>query len=89
MPTVHVFVEGRVQGVFYRHSTVEAARALGLCGWVRNLPDGRVELEASGNKAKLEELVRWCRTGPPHASVTNVDAKWHDADSHDGGFHVR
>ncbi len=68
-------VSGRVQGVFYRTSTEAAARRLDLTGWVRNLPDGRVELVACGASAKLEELERWLWQGPPHARVEQVTAQ--------------
>ncbi|MGH9549651.1 MAG: acylphosphatase [Terriglobales bacterium] len=90
MPTVHVLVSGRVQGVFYRHSTREKAASLGLSGWVRNLDDGRVELEASGEKEKLAALVEWCRNGPPHARVDDLEASWSDNEAvQSGGFRVR
>ncbi len=68
-------VSGRVQGVFYRASTEAAARRLDLSGWVRNLPDGRVELVACGEEAKLRELERWLWQGPPHARVEQVSAQ--------------
>jgi acylphosphatase len=62
-----------VQGVFFRHSTREKANTLGVSGWVRNCPDGTVELEACGNEAAVEELIAWCRIGPPSASVSDVE----------------
>ncbi len=67
-------VSGLVQGVFYRAATQEAARRLGLTGWVRNLPDGRVELVACGDDARLAELEAWLWRGPPHARVERVEA---------------
>lgn len=63
---------GRVQGVCYRASTVEEARDRGLTGWVRNLPDGAVELEAQGDDARVAALLAWCAHGPPAARVTGV-----------------
>ena len=66
-------VSGRVQGVFYRSSTQQRARALGLCGWVRNRRDGRVELLASGPEEKLDELEKWLEIGPEYAKVTNIE----------------
>jgi len=73
---VHLLVSGRVQGVFYRQSTVDEARRLGLAGWVRNLPDGRVEVLAEGEREGLEALARFCRRGPPAARVDDVAAEW-------------
>jgi acylphosphatase len=73
---VHMFVHGRVQGVFYRANTKKAADGLGLAGWVKNCEDGSVEIHAEGDKKKLEELIEWCRHGPALASVSNVDLSW-------------
>ena len=71
---VHAIVSGRVQGVSYRASTADLGRRLHLTGWVRNLPDGSVELEAEGPDAAIAELLAWCTDGPPAARVTGVDA---------------
>jgi acylphosphatase len=65
-------VTGRVQGVSYRASTVDEARRLGLVGWVRNNPDGAVELEAEGEPAQIDALLAWCKHGPPSARVDGV-----------------
>ena len=73
---VHLFVHGRVQGVFYRAKTQKIAEGLGLTGWVKNCDDGSVEIHAEGNKEKLEELIAWCRRGPVLASVSNIDLNW-------------
>ncbi|KPA79715.1 putative acylphosphatase [Leptomonas pyrrhocoris] len=70
--THHIFVSGRVQGVFYRKHTARKATQLGVTGWVRNLPDTRVEILAEGTAAQLDALETWCRTGPPKAVVTDV-----------------
>ena len=72
LSAVHLIIVGRVQGVFYRASTREAAHALGLKGWVRNLPDGSVEAVAEGPEEAVERFVAWCRKGPPGAFVTDV-----------------
>jgi acylphosphatase len=69
------FVSGRVQGVFYRASTQQRARALGVTGYARNLPDGRVEVLACGRPDVVDALVRWLWQGPPAASVTAVDVE--------------
>lgn len=72
----HIIVSGLVQGVFYRASTADFARKLSVCGWVKNLNDGKVEIMAEGEKQNLEKFVEWCRKGPPHASVSGVDVNW-------------
>lgn len=73
---VRIVVSGLVQGVAFRQSTAEEARALGLSGWVRNLADGRVEAEVEGERAAVEALLRWARRGPPAARVDDVEAEW-------------
>jgi acylphosphatase len=72
----HIVVSGDVQGVSFRAATVDEARRLGVHGWVRNVPDGRVEAEAEGERAKVEALVRWCGRGPPAAHVDDVQVAW-------------
>ena len=72
---VRAVVAGRVQGVFYRASTCEEARARELVGWVRNLPDGRVELEAQGPAAAVDDLIAWCRRGPDAARVDALEVE--------------
>jgi acylphosphatase len=69
---VHVWIKGRVQGVCFRAYTQEQAEQLGLTGWVRNLPDGRVEAVFEGDEAKVRDMVRWCHSGPSYAHVTEV-----------------
>jgi len=75
---LHAFISGRVQGVFFRSTTREVARKLGIRGWVRNLPDGRVEVVAEGEKEKLEELLNFLRRGPRAAKVERVKVTWED-----------
>jgi len=70
----HVFVSGSVQGVFFRYEARERARSRGLSGWVRNIPDGRVEAVFEGPEDAVEALVEWCRHGPRGAEVTDVEA---------------
>ena len=72
MQRLHAYVEGKVQGVYFRATTRERAKELGLVGWVRNLPDGRVELVAVGDRAALDALAEFCHQGPPGARVTRV-----------------
>ena len=73
---VHVLIEGRVQGVCFRAFTRDEARARGLTGWVRNLPDGRVEALFEGDQRLLEEMLAWCRQGPRYSYVDHVEADW-------------
>ena len=72
---VHCHVEGLVQGVCFRDSTRRQARTLGLRGWVRNLPDGRVELQACGDPQALRKLRAWLSQGPPQARVARLDCR--------------
>ncbi len=89
MTARHLLISGRVQGVFFRAHTRDLAQRLGLHGWVRNLPDGRVEVKVWGEPDRVEELVAWCHQGPPAAQVTHVAVE--DAEPEPGvtGFHVR
>ncbi len=81
-------VTGRVQGVYFRQSTADQARQLGLSGWVRNLPDGRVEGVASGPEAELAALKTWLGHGPTMARVD--DLQWTADEPYSGsGFEVR
>jgi len=69
---MHCYVSGKVQGVWFRAGTEEEAKKLGLTGWVRNLPDGRVEVLACGDKDKVQQLEAWLAHGPRFAKVTSV-----------------
>ncbi len=71
----HVIVAGKVQGVFYRAETASRARSLDVTGWVRNLPDGRVEAVFEGEQNNVEKMIDFCCRGPPNAYVVNVDVK--------------
>ncbi len=70
---VHVWISGRVQGVCFRMYTCDEAMRLGLAGWVRNLPDGRVEAVFEGDRHLVDQAVAWCHHGPSHAYVTDVE----------------
>ncbi len=69
----HGWVSGRVQGVWFRESTRRRAQELGVSGWVRNLADGRVEVDFVGSRASVEAAIEFVRTGPPHAQVGAVE----------------
>jgi acylphosphatase len=72
----HIIVHGRVQCVWFRAGTKEQADEFGLLGWVKNRPDGTVEIHAEGEKAQLEKFITWCRKGTPAADVTSLDIDW-------------
>jgi acylphosphatase len=73
MPRLHLIIRGRVQGVFFRATVCEEAERLGLLGWVRNRPDGAVEILAEGGANSLERLRQLAAAGPPGAFVENVE----------------
>lgn len=69
----HLFISGRVQGVYFRAHTRDKAVSLGIRGWVRNLPDGRVEAVIEGSSEAVEKMLEWCRTGTPPARVDRLE----------------
>jgi acylphosphatase len=71
----HVFVSGRVQGVWFRDSCARQAAMLGVGGWVRNHPDGRVEAVFEGEPESVEQMIAWCHHGPTRAVVTGVEVR--------------
>jgi acylphosphatase len=75
---VHLFVEGKVQGVFFRAETQSTARSYHLTGWVRNLYDGRVEAVFEGDEKDVEKMIAWCHEGPPYARVNRVQVTKED-----------
>lgn len=75
MKRIRITISGKVQGVWYRKSTQQKAQELGLDGWVKNLENGSVLLEAQGNAAALEQLITWCYRGPENAIVTGVETE--------------
>lgn len=72
---IRCYVSGKVQGVFYRASAREQALELGLRGYARNLPDGRVEVLACGEPAAIDVLIAWLRQGPPQSLVTGLEVE--------------
>lgn len=86
---LHILVEGKVQGVYYRASTAKKAQSLGLTGWVRNLADGRVEIHAQGTAGALEQLVQWCQKGPVLAKVSGLHHELAVLDQKMTDFEVR
>lgn len=70
---IHVYISGRVQGVFFRDSTREKAREIGVNGWVRNMREGRVEAVIEGDEDKVNKMLEWCHEGPGSARVDKVE----------------
>ena len=85
----HVFISGRVQGVFFRAYTQEAARARNIRGWVMNTRDRRVEAVLEGEKEQVEDMIKWCRQGSPMSQVTRVDVDWQEYTGEFGDFSVK
>lgn len=83
-----ILISGIVQGVFFRREITDLARRLGIVGWVRNLPDGRVEALAEGDKSRIEELIRFCHVGPAGARVRSVEVVWSDSTEDFRGFRI-
>lgn len=79
-----IIVTGKVQGVFFRQSTKEQAEKLGLSGWVRNNPDGSVEIAAFGEEQAVSRLVEWSREGSPGAAVENIQTEPLAFEEHSG-----
>ena len=85
----HVFVSGRVQGIFFRLETKHKADRYNVKGWVRNLPDSRVEAVFEGEEEAVKALIEFCKRGPPGARVTNVDLRWENFTGEFDAFKVR
>jgi len=81
---IHCFVTGRVQGVCFRMYTQRQAENSDLTGWVRNLPDGRVEVMAFGNEQQLDKLNHWLKSGPSMAQVTKLESETIDLQDYEG-----
>ena len=85
---VHAFIAGRVQGVAFRWETQRVAEQHQVRGWVRNLPDGRVEAVFEGPRPQVEDVLEWCRQGPAIARVEAVDVQWEDFKGEFEGFSI-
>jgi acylphosphatase len=84
-----VLISGRVQGVGFRWYTLERAESLGLSGWVRNLPDRRVEAVFQGDESLVDDMVEWCRRGAPAAVVKGVTVEDEPVSAGERGFCVK
>jgi len=85
----HVYVNGMVQGVFFRTETQDEAIRQGVTGWIRNRPDGRVEAVFEGEKETVDKLIEFCKRGPTGARVTNVEIAWEGFKGEFQGFRIR
>jgi acylphosphatase len=74
--SLQAYIQGRVQGVFFRAFVLEKAKLLDIAGYVRNLPNGHVEVRAEGTKANLEKLIDYLKVGPPAAQVVDIKIQW-------------
>jgi len=89
MQSLHMKIFGRVQGVWFRAHTQKEAQRLGLAGWVRNTPDGAVEVHVQGDQGPVEDLLSWCYQGPPGARVDKIDYNKTPVDDALEGFSIR
>ena len=89
LASLQAIVDGHVQGVFFRAFASGQARELGLTGYVRNLPGGSVEVEAEGERSRLEELIGRLKSGPPEARVEKVATNWSNYTGSYSGFNIR
>lgn len=85
----HVFISGRVQGVFFRANTKRRAKKLDVRGWVKNLPDGRVEAVLAGEEKKVKKLINWLHQGPPRARVKNLKVEKDPSHNQFSSFEIK
>jgi len=85
----HIFIRGRVQGDFFRSETVYEAKKHGVTGWVRNLPDDRVEAVFEGEEEVVKRLLEFCRRGPPGAKVAGADVTWQNYSGEFKDFEIK
>ena len=83
-----VIIEGRVQGVFFRHHTERTALRAGVKGWVKNRRDGSVEAVFEGDQERVDQIIQWCYRGPSEARVTNVSVSWENYTGEFEDFYV-
>ncbi len=85
----HVYVSGRVQGVFFRATTRKEAQKRGVTGWVKNLRDGRVEAVFEGEEEKIKEMIKFCYEGSRAANVKDVEVNWKEYQNEFSEFKIR
>jgi acylphosphatase len=84
----HLYISGRVQGVFFRYETKHLAEKLAVAGWIRNLPDGRVEVVFEGDEENVQKLIRFCHRGPQYAKVEEVEVEFETPKRKDNIFTI-
>lgn len=84
-----VWIEGRVQGVYFRSYTCNWAEEAGVCGWVKNLPDGNVEAVFEGEEEDIREVIGFIKQGPPYAQVTGIKVNWMEPTGEFNSFSIR
>lgn len=84
----HVWITGKVHSVNFRAVTRDEAKRVGVQGWVKNLPDGRVEAIFEGSRAAVQRMVSWCYSGPSTAEVEGVEVAWEDVTNGEGPFSI-
>ena len=89
MKRLHLIISGRVQGVGFRAFVHKQAQELALNGWVRNLPDGKVESVAEGPEEKLNHFLNYCKQGPTRSQVTSIAESWEKPENHWNQFTIR
>ncbi|MEM3616164.1 MAG: acylphosphatase [Candidatus Methanomethylicia archaeon] len=89
MVRAHIFVSGRVQGVFFRSNMRNIAHTYGISGWVRNTSDGRVEAVLEGSEDAVKRVIEWAHRGPPLAHVDNVEIFWEEYKGEFRNFRIR
>jgi acylphosphatase len=85
----HVLISGQVQGVFFRDATRKKAEDLRITGWVRNLPDGRVEVLFEGEKEAIDKIIEWTKKGPDSARVEDIKVKWEEYKDEFSSFAIK
>lgn len=86
---VHVFISGRVQGVFFRSQTRREAKKIGITGWVKNLADGRVEAVFEGAENPVKTMIEWVRRGPLLSKVNGIEVEWENFSGEFNDFEIR
>lgn len=85
----HIFVSGRVQGVFFRQNALKKAKSLGISGWIKNTKDGRVEAIIEGEEEKINTMIEWLKVGPALARVKNIEIIWEKAKEEFQDFEIQ